>query len=76
MAEKKLTDKVIDITTAGVTLGVGGGVLGATGAIGNPQVQGITATAQRGLGLASVALPVAGSKAVLDELAKLGKKER
>lgn len=74
MAQKKLVDKVIDITAAGVTLGVGGGVLGATGAIGDANVQRVTATAQRGLGVASVALPVAGSKAVLDELAKLEKK--
>jgi hypothetical protein len=74
MAGKKLTDKVIDITTASVSLGVGGIVVGGLGSIGNPQVQRIAETSQRGLGLASVALPVAGAGAVLDELAKLGKK--
>lgn len=74
MAGKDIVKKVADITAGGVSLGVGGAVLGATGGLGNAQVQGLAATAQSGLGVASVALPVAGAKVALDELAKLGKK--
>ncbi|GAG90059.1 unnamed protein product [marine sediment metagenome] len=76
--KKKLTDKVMDIVTGGVALGTGSLTLASVGAAGGPQTRALTATTQRGLGVAAVSMPVAGAGVVLGEVQKMGgiKKKR
>ena len=70
---KKLTSKVLDVVAGGVALGAGSLTVGAVGAAGGAQTRALAARAHAGLGVAGVAMPVAGAGIVLGEMRKMGK---
>lgn len=70
---KKLRKKAISFTQAGVTMGVGGSILGRVGG-------GIATSGQAGLSRMSGFMPVTGrilgAGTVLGELGKIGKRKK
>lgn len=68
MARKK---DILDLATTGITLQVSSLTAGSVGALGGPQMAGVTSNVQAGFSLASVAQPVQASKILLGSLKEL-----